>query len=498
MLQSDWGASLLGGSPGRHAEGGVGDLAAVRVSLATGVLALALIVYLPLEPAILGTLPGSAYWVARLLPDGLVVLLVAATLWLDRRAQCTPDRLMLAIAAVAIAITAITVVRGQSASDAINSVRVLVRYPLLGLVLWRWGALLPLIPLRVIQAILVAGTIQVAIGLASVALTTLDTGSLSDSYLLAGTVGRYDRYGPLLAATVVAMIAWAMDSGWRRWFWPLLLTTLPLMYLSTSRQAMIGLALAGGIAAILPMVTLRMRAMACTIALVAVAMILLTPTTIAARSDDGGDDPAGGPAAAATEPTGAANPGASVEPENGKPTVKGGAALSAEPQRNFRLFLLLSVAPWALGQEPLVGFGPGQHIAKDPDPRLEEFMARSDVEWSAAVGYMNDSQYTSLAIQFGIPATAAFLALLLGSLLVAARAAFATTVPVARFSLMFGLMALAAAVLGPFFEARTDSILLWIPLLVTVGIRHPVRQISQGQGASAAAEPPALVAGPGR
>jgi hypothetical protein len=496
MVQSDWGAMLLGRSPARHAAGDTGDLAGLRVSRAAGALALVLIVYLPLEPAVLGVLPGPAYWTARLLPDGLIMLLVAATLWLDRRDQCTPDRLMLAIGAVAIWITVFTVIRGQSASDAINSVRVLIRYPLLGLVLWRWSAALPLVPLRVIQAILVAGAIQAAIGLASVALTTLDTGSLADSYLLAGSVGRYDRYGPLLTATVVAMMAWAMESGWRAWFWPLLLTTMPLVYLSTSRQAMIGLALACGIAAILPVVTSRMRALACTIAIVAGAMILFTPTTIAARADNGGDDPGGGPAAAATEPPGASNPRASALPGNEKPTVKGGAALSAEPKRNFRLFLLLSVAPWALAQEPLVGFGPGQHVAKDPDPRLEEFMARSNVEWSAAAGYMNDSQYTSLAIQFGLPVTAAFLALLLGSLLVAARLALTTTLAVARYSLMFCLVGLAAAFLGPFFEARTDSILLWIPLLVTVGIRHPVHKISRRLGATGADEQPASVPHP--
>lgn len=480
MLQFDWGARLLGRSPEPYAGAEASGHTGIRVSTAAGALALGLIVYLPLEPAILGVLQGPAYWVARLLPDGLILLLVAATLWLDRRARTTPGRLTIAIATVGLAIVAITVVRGQSASDAINALRVLLRYPLLGLVLWRWGAELPLIPLRIVQAILVAGAIQVAIGLVSVALTTLGTGYLTNAYLLAGTVGRYDRYGPLLAATIMVMVAWAMDSGWKAWFWPLLLATMPLLYLSTSRQAMAGLALGCGIAVVLPRVTAGIRALTGAIAIVSMAMILFTPTIITARPEGGGDDLGTGPGAAATQAPAVTAPGASAEPRNMKPTFKGGAAFSAEPRRNFRLFLLLSVAPWAVGQEPLVGFGPGQHVAESPDPRLEAFMEESGLEWPAVVGYMNDSQYTTLILQFGLPTTAAFLALVLGSLLVAGWVSITTTAPYARFSLMFGAMALAAALLGPFFEARTDSVLLWIPVLVTVGVRYPVRSIDHG------------------
>ena len=464
MVLADWGGRFLGQLPGHDVGDGLGRTG-LLLSRAVGILALALIFYLPIEPTLLGPLSGPAYWFARLLPDGLIVLLVAATLWVDRHSFGSPDRLMVMIVAVAITITAVAEVRDQSAFVAVNSLRVLLRYPLLGLAVWRWGTEVPRIHFRVIQVIITAGAIQVAIGLASVALTTVHTGSLHDSYLLAGTLGRYDRYGPVLAAMIIAMIAWGMNAGWRSWFWPLLVTALPLLYLSTSRQAMGGLALACGIAAILSGVTPRMRALAATIAILALAMIILTPRTIAARTDNGGIDPDVRPV-----------PGASAEPGSGTPTIKGGDALSAEPTRNFRLFLLLAVAPWAVSQEPLVGFGPGEQAAEQPDPRIEAFMAISDLKWPDVVAYMNDSEYASLLIQFGLPATAALLALLVGSLFVAARIALATLEPVARFSLMYGAMALAAAFLGPFFEARTESILLWIPLLITVGIRHPVHE----------------------
>ena len=170
-----------------------------------------------------------------------------------------------------------------------------------------------------------ASAIQVAIGLASVALTTVHTGSLHDSYLLAGTLGRYDRYGPVSAAMIIAMIAWGMNAGWRSWFWPLL-HARPCRFCTCrlrvkrwegwrlpaeSRRSSSG-------------VTPRMRALAATIAILALAMIILTPRTIAARTDNGGIDPDVRPV-----------PGASAEPGSGTPTIKGGDALSAEPTRNF-------------------------------------------------------------------------------------------------------------------------------------------------------------------
>ena len=450
----------------------------LRLSRIAAFVGLALLVYLPLEPALLSPLRGLPYWILRLLPDALIAVLATATLWVDRGAYRTPDKLISAVIITGFAITAITVVRGQSAEDAINAQRVLLRYALLGLVLWRSVPDQASLPLRMIQTIILAGAIQVVIGLASVIWSVATTGSFADSVFLAGTVGRYDRYGPLLAAMALGILAWSMASGMRVWFWPLLISAAPLLYLSTSRQAMAGLVVAALVAAVLPRVTNRIRVLAAIMAASAALMILLTPSKIAAPANAYSDE---GPSISVTAtpiPSNAATavPSDSAS-ETAQPIAKGGSALSSDPRRNFRLYLLLVVLPWAAEQEPLVGFGPGQQSAVVPDPRLEQFVANSGLRWSAVVGYMNNSQYASLVIQFGIPATMAFLALLIGSLGIAARAALSSNEPVVRFSLFFGLMALTDAALGPFFEARTDSILLWIPLLVAVGLAngHQVR-----------------------
>ena len=99
--------------------------------------ALALIVYLPLEPALIGWLPPTAYWVLRLLPDFLVaVLALAVVLFGDRAARTTPIRILWAVAAVCLILVVANAARGFSVVDPVNAIRVVVRYMVLGLLVW--------------------------------------------------------------------------------------------------------------------------------------------------------------------------------------------------------------------------------------------------------------------------------------------------------------------------------------------------------------------------
>ena len=449
--------------------------AAARLSRLAAFVGLALIFYLPLEPTLLLPLPGAAYWLARLLPDAVIGVLALAALWIDRGKYSTAHRLTYAILGIGMVITLVTVARGQSAVDAVNAQRVLVRYPLLGLVLWRSITDVPTLPRNLLRVIVLAGVVQVVVGLAVVTWTALMTGSVANAYLLAGTVGRYDRLGPVLVAMVLALLVWGMASGWRAWYWPLLFAAAMLLYLSTSRQAMVLLAVGAAAATLFPRISRRLRFLSLMLACAAAVMILLTPTSIASPPGAPDGDGAGISGPATPVPSGGSIGAATPAPPTPRPIIKGGTALSTSPTRNFRLFLLLRVTPWAAVQEPLIGFGPGQQAAAVPDPRLQQFMTDSGLEWSTVSIYMNDSQYASLVIQFGVPVTMAVLGLLLWSLVVVTIGAMRYDEPLTRFSLLFGFAAMAGATFGPFFESRTDSIVLWLPLLAAVGLQSWLR-----------------------
>jgi hypothetical protein len=242
---------------------------------------------------------------------------------------------------------------------------------------------------------------------------------------------------------------------------------------------MAGLIVAGIVAAALPGVVSRLRVLSIVLALSAVVMVAITPSALSVVNA-GGDPPTSQATTPRASSSVTATPGATAASATPKPVEKGGTSISADPRRNFRLYLLVAVLPWAATQEPLLGFGPGEQVAANPDPRLAEFVGRSGLKWSQIVPYMNDSQYASLVIQFGVLITGAFLALLLSCLAGVARAAVRSTEALPRFAALFGLVALVAAALGPFFETRTDSIVLWVPLLVALGavrartVREPI------------------------
>jgi hypothetical protein len=433
--------------------------------------ALALIVYLPIEPALIGWLPPTAYWIVRLLPDAIVAVLALAVVLLgDRTARTTPVRILWAVGAVCLLLVVANAVRGFSVIDSVNAIRVVVRYMVLGLLVW-WALIgrASAGPL-VIVAVLVAGAVQVIFStveilariIPAIGTQTLDSSAL---FFIGGSLGRYDRLGLLLMSVVLAAIATNDRIGRPRA--ALLVACMVLLYLTTSRQAMIGLGVASALLLVFPGTPARRRAVALTVAALSVAFVLAVPLRTPPPVADDPDTPVV-QAPAPADPS--------------KPTgTKGEVALSVDPNLNFRLFYNLTLAPWAATTEPLLGFGPLAHIAEQPDPRLRARLEAAGMPWSWARLFMNDSNYGSLVVQFGIVAPALFLLFLLS---ITARVAWTATRPFggfARFAALNAVAVLVAAWFGPTFEIRMTSIILWVALMTAMAIGPVVIQAPESE-----------------
>jgi hypothetical protein len=159
------------------------------------------------------------------------------------------------------------------------------------------------------------------------------------------------------------------------------------------------------------------------------------------------------------------------------PLTKGGVDLSLDPNRNFRLFYNLEIAPWAAVTEPLIGFGPRQQVAEQPDPRLAARFEDAGMGWSWARQFTNDSNYASLVVQFGIVAPAMLLGLILLTVTHLAAAARAGE-GFALFALTNAAAVLVAAWFGPALEIRTVSIIFWVALMAAVAAAQRPLSIS--------------------
>ncbi len=417
--------------------------------------ALALILYLPVEATLLVALPPGPYWVLRLLPDALIVLATLAVILVgDPRARTTPIRILWAVVAVASLIVIANTARQIPIADSINAVRVLTRYLVLGLILW-WAVdgrdrLGPV----VVGAIMLAGAIQV--GIATVELLTripvAAESGVSGWFFLEGSFGRYDRFGLFMMSVIVAVVATAnRRTPWR---FALLAACAILLYLSTSRQAVVGLGVACAILTVWPHVPLERRAIAFGTGVLALALLLTSPSGLQPPLDVSEPD------APATSGHGVSRP------------IKDSIVLSTNPNLNFRLFYNLQLAPWAALTEPLVGFGPRQQVALEPDARLIARVEAAGMDWSWARNFTNDSNYASMIVQFGVVAPAMFLLLLLWTMISVARAEWVRRDPTARFAVAFAGATIVAAWFGPAFEIRTVSLTLWVGLMAAMAARH--------------------------
>lgn len=412
---------------------------------------IALLLYLPLENGLTGGISGSAQWVVRLLPDALICALAAAAILGsagDPRARVA----LVILACAAATIVAADVARGHSPSDSINAIRVVIRYLALGAVLVTVGA-----PRRssrdlVLRVVIGIGIVQVLAALVEV----IAAGSAfgwSNLPALAGTTGRYDRLGLLVAALALAGLAVAAERP-RRWHAGLLAVALLVLFLTTSRQAMVAVAAGSLVFLILPNLAAVVRAGAAASVLAVAVMVVMIggrgAEPLTGEGSSSGVAPISG-VQGVDEPV-------FVSP----PRALGSSTLSLDANRNLRLYLTLVLAPWAAAQEPLFGLGPGRHDAVNADPRLRSKLVADGMSWSYARRFMNDSNYASLAVQFGILAPVLFLATLIAVLAVIMRSLLRRMDTLGLFSLAFGIAILIAAFFGPAFEIRPTSAILWI------------------------------------
>jgi hypothetical protein len=424
--------------------------------------ALALIIYLPVEPALIGGLPTAAYWALRLLPDGLVALLALGVVLVgDRTARTAPVRILWVVAAVCLILVVANAARGFSVIDSINALRLEVRYLVLGLLVW-WALIGrasagPLI----VSAVLLAGLVQVVIALGEIvarALPSLGTGALDPSVLffIDGSLGRYDRLGLLLMSVVLATVATGERIGRPRS--ALLVACMVLLYFTTSRQAMIGVAVACGLLLIYPGTAPRRRLLAFGLAAVSVLFVVAVPLRTPPPQAEDPDTTIGLQAPGPTSPPNPTGPKTEVQ-------------LSVDPNLNFRLFYNLTLAPWAASTEPFLGFGPLQQVAEQPDPRILSRIEVAGMPWSYARMFMNDSNFASLIVQFGVIAPGLFLLLLVSVAVLVARSATRPSGGFARFALVNTVAVMVAAWFGPTFEIRMISVILWVALMGAIAIR---------------------------
>jgi hypothetical protein len=435
--------------------------AAIETALRQAIpaFALTLILYLPIEAALLVALPPAPYWFLRLLPDALIVVAALAVIVVgDPRASTTPIRILWAVGAVALLIVIANTARGIPVADSINAVRVLTRYLVLGLIMWwavdgrdRLGTV-------VIGAILLSGAIQV--GIATIELVTrvpvAAESGVAGWFFLEGSFGRYDRFGLFMMSVIVAVVATAdRRTPWR---FALLAACALFLYLSTSRQAVVGLGVACAILMVWPRVPLERRAIAAGTGVLALVLLLTSPSGLQPPLDVSEPD------APATSGHGVSRP------------IKDSIVLSTNPNLNFRLFYNLQLAPWAALTEPVVGFGPRQQVALAPDPRLIARVESAGMDWAWARNFTNDSNYASMIIQFGVIVPALFLLLLLWTMFSVARAEWVRRDPTARFAVAFAGATIVAAWFGPAFEIRTVSLTLWIGLMAAMAARRLVAE----------------------
>jgi hypothetical protein len=427
-----------------------------RVDKSIAALAVGLLLYLPLEAAVVAHLSGTVYWAVRLAPDALIAVACAAVLLVPQGRRREALVVLWGLAVTSLLVVVLNDLRGQSASDAINGIRVVLRYAVLGALLLatvkdptsmlRWAT------------IVVAGmaAVQVAIALVQFGqmMWPMVSGAepFSDTKLLgvSGTLGRYDRLGFLMVGTLLlAMLGAIPGPTWIRRGLPIL--ALVGLAISTSRQAMLGLALAAGLLAILPRLPRNTRALrlgtAVAVVLIAVLLPLHSPSSATTNPDAIGDTPTG-PAPTST-------------------VSRGSTLLSLDPNLNFRLYYSIRFLPWAIVQEPLLGFGPLQEASQTPDPRLKDKLERDGMAWSWARRFMTDSDYVSLVVQFGVILPLMFLGFLGWIAVTLLRWVWSgrdDAGPWPAFGLAYAVAVLIGAFFGPTLEIRTVSILLWVGL----------------------------------
>ena len=274
-------------------------------------LALALVLYLPIEPL-------------RLMPDALVALAAGLAIVVPGPKRMLGVGLILLLGVAAALIIGLDMIRGFGPGDTINALRVLLRYAVMGAALY--AVVRDPSPLlrRLAAAIVISAAIQFfaaavefIVELGKTISSAISSGSFSTSNLLGvdGTTGRYDRLGYLMVAALLILICKAIT-------------------------AMVLLAIAPGLAR-------RERLWRLGFAVFVLLLVVGLPIHSQGGSENGDS----------TTPT---------PNEPGDHPSRGSTALSLDPNKNFRLYLTLRLLPWAAFQEPATR---PAHTSPRPRPR---------------------------------------------------------------------------------------------------------------------------------
>jgi hypothetical protein len=465
---------------------GVRTAARTGVRIAVLALATLMVVYLPLEPAILSLLPAAAYWPVRLAPDAATALLLAVTLVVDIQRSDRAHRLLAIVTIATAALVLINVARGFSPVDAVNALRVVVRYPLLALLVYKNASRSYV---RILElAIVVSISLEVAAAVTELVIQSVHAGI--PHLPIAGTTGRYDRFGLFALASMLFVVAYR--GAMSRWVLVAAVTVLGLLIVgSTSRQAMVAL-LVGLISLLIVtrvvpgrftvadrgpghagvaqrmgplrgarrLLARRGVSLALGAAAVGLAAAVLTSTVTSVRYRE----PGSGMLESGDRPTPMTAQRADDAGQTTTASMPARAAFqwSVDPNRNFRLFYNLVVIPSAMSVEPLIGFGPGTPTAQDTDPRLAAIVESHGTSWEWARQFMSDSNYGSMLLQFGIPTTLMFVVSVVAVVFLTASKWLTARSRLALFVSAFGVAVLAAAFFGPGFEIRPVSGLFWL------------------------------------
>ncbi len=431
-------------------------------------LAVALLVYLPLEGILLGGLSGAAYWTLRLLPDALIALAAAAVLLVGGARRREAVVILSVLAIVSGCVIALDAFRGFAPSTTINALRVLLRYAVLGATLFA-VVRQPSRLLRWLAWVLAIGAMfqfVVALTQFGMLLWPMATGtrtlSLPALVGVAGTLGRYDRLGFFMVAAVLLALAGGVP-GPRALGRIVLWGGIVGLALSSSRQALIGLAVAAALLAVLPRLAMPMRISRAAIATMAILLALFMPMPTVQLQVADADSP-GGLSAVSTPSSG------------DQPPARASTQLSLNPNNNFRLYYNLKLLPWAAIHEPLLGFGPGEQVSPTANLQLQQKMEADGMTWDYARNFTSDSEIGSLVVQFGIILPSLFF-LFVGWLAFGLLRARWRNLddPWLSFAVAYTAACLVGAGFGPSFETRTVSVVLWLGLFCgLLLIRRPL------------------------
>lgn len=448
------------------------DAIPTRLSSLVGFVSVALIPYLSIESVILAPLPDPYYWVVRLAPDAIIAALVVAVIVVDGSIQHVDRKPLLAVIGAILTLVAIECLRGFPIQDAINYVRVAVRFVLLGCLILYYGPRLTGLADRIAAVLPAVGAFEIIVGVGQ-SIGGFITGGLQNAFFVQGTFDRYDRYGLFMMAVALLLLTKPLIHR-RAVSRMLLIASIAAIFLSTSRQALAGLG--AGILLLIVITRAPQRRLVLLPLLSVIALLVLSTPQQFPDSNVDRLAPHRTEVTTALSGTVSSNPAFMKQPilptlrvANHIPTdIKGPLTLSADCNQNFRIWLNGLMLPWAAIQEPLAGFGPGANTALLPDLRIYEFVTDCGMSWSYARQFMGDSNYASWVIQFGLVFPGMLIGLLLGLMRTATRLVRHRSRQFPLFAVTYAGGVACACFFGPAFEMRPTSALLWIALAASI------------------------------